>query len=224
MKKYALVTTLLFSSITTSAAHSFRCENAYREKLDRINSKRVLREAGKVVNGVIVIGGGVVLVANGVGAVVGPVYGGTASVLTAITAYAGAGAEMGRLDAEPLERAWTPGIFLDRENGLKAARSVLKNLSYTKKELWQIAYDAYVKKTGIQYVDESRFKYETHMDLLLRKVNKTRVEENKDPLTYEDLRELLISMSADETFCPYKSGKNRPVTIKKMKKILDKQN
>ena len=140
MKKHALVTTLLFSSITASAAHSFRCENAYKEKLERINNKRVLREAGKVVNGVVVIGGGLALVSNGVGAVVGPVYGGPAAFIAAIGAYGAYGAEMNRLEAEPLERAWISGIFLDREIGLKAANGVLKNLSYTKQELWQIAY------------------------------------------------------------------------------------
>ncbi len=213
--KSLIFSALILISLNTSA-NEYYCQKAYQTKIERINKKAILRHTGTfVVTGA--LGWGVLVSGIGLPALI---FGAPAGTIGFIATVMGASYYLHSMDEKFVKSTFNRAINLNREKGLRAAIQLIDTLQYTEEELKALTYKEYQKIDP--YIHFNDFKQVTLMDVMLEKVNRKRARKDKELFSYEDLRKKLLLLSQTSAFCPMRSGKNRPKTIRQIKKLIDR--
>ncbi len=219
MRNLVLLTFAIAFCFQGMAATNNFCDSAYQSKIERIESKTVLRAVGTFATSG-AIGYAVLVSGIGLPSLVFGAAGGAAGFVTTLMGSALALPYI--LDDKRLTNKFLPAINLNREKGLRASMELFKLQEKSKEELKMEAFESFQQiNPDVSYQD---FVHVTLMDVMLKKVNKKRQRKDKSKLSYDQLREKLVDLSKTEAFCPMIAGKHRPRTILQIKKIIDELN
>ena len=212
------------TSILEIDASDMTCANAYQEKFSRIEKNRDWRTAGQVALITVAAAGGVaggIAVAGGVGAYV-LACAWTVGLVYPISTGGIAWATYEKLDHEQsLKQAYGTILASKLDLGVlkiqyhdavlalkvadqNTARKTLGLPPLTAEEIEVIS-------TTIGYSEHAR----TDIDRALILMGQPRTDSN-----YENLRAEIEELSKTDAFCPIKAHKNRPVTYRRLLKIL----
>lgn len=203
------------------------CSQAYQDKFKRMDKNHVWREVGNIAFAAGVVGGSLALFTIGLGAA--GWYGATTAMPYSFGTLAALGEGFSGTSSfnpfdheETLHRAYSALILskvsvYQLRNELHG-QTVSDIVSEQNEARENIGLDPLspdeINKISLSTPDKEHAR--TVIDFLVDKLNYEKTDEN-----YEKVRIEIEKLINDDTFCPLKSDKNKPVTLNQMKNILE---